>query len=43
VTSDPASVESLLNWAAQLQNRVSYLAACRTDYDKNHYKLSPSR
>jgi MinD-like ATPase involved in chromosome partitioning or flagellar assembly len=25
VTSDPASVESLLNWAAQLQDRVSYL------------------
>ncbi len=25
VTSDPASVESVLAWAAQLQNRVSYL------------------
>ena|ERR1700722_6070417 len=25
VTSDPASVESLLSWAAQLQDRVSYV------------------
>jgi MinD-like ATPase involved in chromosome partitioning or flagellar assembly len=25
VTSDPASVESVLTWAAQLQNRVAYL------------------
>jgi MinD-like ATPase involved in chromosome partitioning or flagellar assembly len=33
VTSDPASVESVLAWAAQLQNRVAYLIVenCITD------------
>jgi hypothetical protein len=33
VTSDPASVESVLAWASQLQNRVSYLIVenCITD------------
>ena len=33
VTSDPASVESLLNWAAQLQNRVSYLVVLNQQED----------
>jgi hypothetical protein len=33
VTSDPASVESLLNWATQLQNRVSYLVVLNQQED----------
>jgi MinD-like ATPase involved in chromosome partitioning or flagellar assembly len=34
VTSDPASVESLLNWAAQLQDRVSYLIVLNQQEDQ---------
>jgi len=33
VTSDPASVESLLNWAAQLQDRVSYVVVLNQQED----------
>jgi len=33
VTSDPASVESLLNWAAQLQDRVSYVIVLNQQED----------
>ena len=33
VTSDPATVESLLNWAAQLQDRVSYLVVLNRQED----------
>jgi MinD-like ATPase involved in chromosome partitioning or flagellar assembly len=33
VTSDPATVESLLNWAAQLQDRVSYLVVLNQQED----------
>ncbi len=33
VTSDPASVESLLSWAAQLQDRVSYVVVLNQQED----------
>ena len=33
VTSDPASVESLLSWAAQLQDRVSYMVVLNQQED----------
>jgi len=33
VTSDPATVESLLHWAAQLQDRVSYLVVLNQQED----------
>lgn len=33
VTSDPASVESVLSWAAQLQNRVSYVVVLNKHED----------
>jgi len=33
VTSDPASVESLLTWAAQLQDRVSYVVVLNQQED----------
>jgi MinD-like ATPase involved in chromosome partitioning or flagellar assembly len=33
VTSDPASVESLLSWAAQLQDRVSYVVVLNHQED----------
>jgi hypothetical protein len=33
VTSDPASVESVLAWAARLQNRVSYVIVLNKQED----------
>lgn len=35
VTSDPASVESILTWAARLQNRVEYVVVLNKQEDEN--------
>jgi hypothetical protein len=35
VTSDPASVESILTWAARLQNRVEYVVVLNKQEDEH--------